>query len=144
MKNKQSYTYLAILIFVLCLAIITQSFAVQSRINVDDSPEKIFYGRWRTDSGSQYEYVNDAMICTSVHDNRYKGWINKVAIKNFRLKDDGWYVDQAIRIHTTGRLTKWMIAKIEIKDENSFIKTIICSDKGQPNLCGPQIWERLR
>lgn len=144
MKNKKFYTYLVVIIFVLFLSIIPQSFAVQSQINADDRPEKIFYGRWRTDSGSLYEYVNGAMICISVHDNRYKGWINKVAIKNFRLKNDGWYVDQAIRIHTTGRLTKWMIAKIEIIDENSFNKTIICSEKGRPNLYGPQIWEKLR
>lgn len=144
MKNKQYYTYLVAFIFVLFLTTITQSFALQSHKNVYDNPEKIFYGRWRTDSGSLYEYVDGAMICISVHDNRYEGWLNKVAIKNFRAKDDGWYVDQAIRIHSTGRLTKWLVAKIEIIDENSFNKTILCSEEARPNLCGPQIWERIR
>ena len=108
MKNKKFYTYLVAQFFVpfLFATAITQSFAVESHTAVDDRPEKIFYGRWRTDSGSLYEYIDGAMVCISVHDNKFRGWINKVAIKNFRLADDVWYVDQAIRYHDTGRLSK--------------------------------------
>jgi hypothetical protein len=140
MKNKKFYIYLVAQISVLFLFVttITQSFAVQSD-NADDRPEKIFYGRWRTDSGSLYEYIDGAMVCISVHDNKFRGWINKVAIKDFRLTDDGWYVDQAIRYHDTGRLSKWVTAKIEVINESSFAKIVLGSTENRP-----QLWTKVQ
>ncbi len=146
MKKFRSCIRLSLYIVFLTfwIAVIPYSFAIQTHDSVNDDPETIFHGRWKTDSGSLYEYVAGAMICIRVHDNKFRGWINQVAIKNFRLEDDGWYVDQAIRYHDTGRLSKWTIAKIEIINESSFSKIIIGADRGRGNLDRPQQWEKVR
>jgi hypothetical protein len=46
----------------------------------------LFMNRWETDSGSRYEIINGEMICTSVHNKKYTGWIGKAALKNFHEK----------------------------------------------------------
>lgn len=60
-------------------------------------------------------------MCVSVHSPGYKGWVNKVAIKNIHQVETEWYGDQAFRNGLTGSLICWETIKLVIM-KNRIIK----------------------
>jgi hypothetical protein len=103
-----------------------------------------FAGTWKTQGGSTYEWKNNEMICISVNDDKFKGWVNNVALRNFRQEGERWYADQAIRYHYTGKLSEWATAEIEIKNKDSFIKTVQKANVEKTSCCEPQLWQRIK
>ena len=136
-------TLFLVFIFMIYMGAGTLGAAVQPPINDTVGDLSVFDGRWKTDSGSEYEFINGEMICISVHDKKYNGWIGKVALRNFRRKNDKWYADQAKRYHDTGNLSNWLIAEIYILDQSSFIKTVFERNEKLSKCCKPQVWKKF-
>jgi len=94
---------------------------VVNLINEEDILVELSNSLWRSPGGSLYKYTQGGFLCISVHSLSYKGWVNKVAIKNIHQVDTEWYGDQAFRNGLTGRLLCWETIKLVIM-KNKIIK----------------------
>ena len=76
---------------------------------------------WRSPGGSLYKYTNGEFLCITVHSPNYRGWINKVAIRNTRRVETGWYGEQAFRNGFSGDLFRWETIELIVM-EHKIIK----------------------
>ena len=132
-----------ILIFTIVLSSAALDAGVQQPNGDTPSGTEVFRGRWQTDNGSQYEFRNGEMICISVHEKKYLGWVGRAALTNFHEEDGKWYADQAIRWHNTGSLSEWKIAQIELIDSFSFMKKVFDKDGKKSKCCKDQLWKKV-
>lgn len=126
-----------------CCILVFPTHAAEPSNEVNSAVEALFGGRWRTQSGSVYQFVDGAMVCLFVHDEQFKAWQYKKALQNFKLKKDGWYADQAFRDLKNGWLNKIKPAKITIIDESSFKTQVITQTGEADRCCQPQLWVKI-
>lgn len=100
-----------------------------SHINVPDTVESsvpedlsiLPQSLWQSPGGSLYKCIDGEFVCVSVHSYRFRGWINKVAIRNIHQIGNVCYADQAFRGMATGDLGSWERITLELS-ENKIIK----------------------